>query len=173
MEFNTNTGKIELYSTDLAGAGFDPMPKFTAHEEPQAGYYRMIYGRVPMHTFDRTMNNPFLHELRKESHIWINPIVANEWGLKDEQKIWLQNQDGVVSSFSSKIRITERIRFDSVFVPHGFGQTDKRNTRSYGNGIMDSEMMTKIAIDDIMGGTGMRGNFVTFLTTDPRKEAEA
>jgi thiosulfate reductase/polysulfide reductase chain A len=28
-------------------------------------------------------------------------------------------------------------------------------------------------LDPIMGGTGMRGNFITFLTEDPRKEAEA
>ncbi len=173
MEFNTNTGKIELYSTDLADMGFDPLPKYTAHDEPDPGYYRMIYGRVPMHTFDRTMNNPFLHELRKESHIWINPTVANEWGLKEGQKIWLKNQDGVVSSFPSTIRITERIRFDSVFVPHGFGASDKRLSRAYGNGISDSELMTKISIDEIMGGTGMRGNFVTFITEDPRKEVES
>ena len=31
MEFPTNTGKIEFYSTDLAHHGFDPMPKYTAH----------------------------------------------------------------------------------------------------------------------------------------------
>jgi thiosulfate reductase/polysulfide reductase chain A len=28
-------------------------------------------------------------------------------------------------------------------------------------------------VDPIMGGTGMRGNFVTFLTEDPKKEVES
>jgi thiosulfate reductase/polysulfide reductase chain A len=34
IEFNTNTGKIELYSTELEAEGFDPMPVYTAHKEP-------------------------------------------------------------------------------------------------------------------------------------------
>ncbi len=28
-------------------------------------------------------------------------------------------------------------------------------------------MITNVMVDPIMGGTGMRGNFVTFLTEDP------
>jgi len=31
-------------------------------------------------------------------------------------------------------------------------------------------MITQVQIDPIMGGTGLRGNFVTFITEDPRKE---
>jgi len=177
MDFNTNTGKIELYSTDLADMNFDPLPKYIAHTEPDPGFYRMIYGRVPMHTFGRTQNNPFLYELRKEGFIWVNPIVADEWGLTNGQKVWLKNQDGVVSTDSSVVRVTERIRFDSVYVPHGFGQggneMTKKLSRAHGNGIADSEMITNITIDEIMGGTGMRGNFVTFITEDPRKEIES
>jgi hypothetical protein len=30
-----------------------------------------------------------------------------------------------------------------------------------------------VAIDPIMGGTGMRGNFVTFLKNQPKKEAKS
>jgi thiosulfate reductase/polysulfide reductase chain A len=37
-------------------------------------------------------------------------------------------------------------------------------------GASDTEMITNIMIDPTMGGTGMRGNFVTFITDDPRKE---
>lgn len=167
-EFSTNSGKIELYSSALEQAGFDPMPKYTAHEEVPDGFYRLIYGRAPMHTFSRTANNPNLTDLMRENNIWINPMIAKLWGLKNEQYIWLKNQDGVTSSFSIKVRITERIRWDSVYMVHGFGHTDKRLTRAYGHGASDSEMITKVHIDPIMGGTGMRGNFVTFLTTDPK-----
>jgi thiosulfate reductase/polysulfide reductase chain A len=38
IEFNTNTGKIELYSTELEAEGFDPMPVYTAHKEPDPGF---------------------------------------------------------------------------------------------------------------------------------------
>jgi thiosulfate reductase / polysulfide reductase chain A len=67
IEFNTNSGKIELYSTSMAAAGFDPMPVYTPHEEPPEGYYRLNYGRAPMHTFARTANNPNLTALMDEN----------------------------------------------------------------------------------------------------------
>ncbi len=166
-EFNTNTGKIELYSTEIDEAGFEPMPVYTAHEEPPTGYYRLIYGRAPMHTFSRTANNPNLTDLMDENMIWVNPKVAKEWDLKSNQEIWLENQDGVISSNSIKVRITERIRFDSVYMVHGFGHTQKQMTRAFKRGVSDSEMITKVHEDPLMGGTGMRGNFVTFLVDEP------
>jgi thiosulfate reductase/polysulfide reductase chain A len=170
--FNTPTGKIELYSTSLADAGFDPMPVYTPHPEPPEGYYRLIYGRAPMHTFGRTSNNPNLHDLMEENALWVNPKVADLWNLKKDQYIWLKNQDGVVSGFPVKVRVTERIRWDSVYIVHGFGHKNNKLKRAFGNGANDSELITNVAIDPVMGGTGMRGNFVTFLTKDPGKEAE-
>jgi thiosulfate reductase/polysulfide reductase chain A len=41
---------------------------------------------------------------------------------------------------------------------------------AYGRGVNDTELITNVMMDPIMGGTGMRGNFVTFLKEDPRKE---
>jgi thiosulfate reductase/polysulfide reductase chain A len=162
MEFNTNTGKIELYSTAFAEEGFDPLPAYTPHMEPPAGYYYLNYGRAPMHTFSRTANNPNLTDLMDENKIWVNPKVAKEWGLKNDQPVYLENQDGVVSDFPAKVRVTERVRFDSVYVVHGFGHADKKLSRAYGKGISDSQLITRVLMDPIMGGTGMRGNFVTF-----------
>ena len=150
-------------------AGFEPMPKYTIHEEPPEGYYRLIYGRAPMHTFSRTANNPNLTDLMDENKIWINPKVAKEWDFINNQKIWLENQDGIISSFPIKIRVTERIRWDSIYMVHGFGHSNKKLTRAHGKGISDSELITKVHIDPEMGGTGMRGNFVTFLTENPHK----
>jgi thiosulfate reductase / polysulfide reductase chain A len=168
--FPTNSGKIELYSTVLAAHGFDPMPVYTAHPEPPEGFYRLIYGRAPNHTFSRTANNPLLVDLMKENSVWINPKVADLWELKNGQYIWLKNQDGIVSSFPIKVRVTERIRWDSVYMVHGFGHSEKKLRRAYGRGANDSELITRVSIDPVMGGTGMRGNFVTFLTEKPVKE---
>ena len=170
VEFITNTGKIELYSTDFEDAGFDPLPSYTAHEEPPSGYYRLIYGRGPAHTFSRTANNPNLTDIMDENTLWVNPKVAREWGLENEQPVWLRNQDGVHSNFSIKVRVTERIRWDSVYMIHGFGHDDKRLKRAYGKGASDSSLITRVHVDPIMGGTGMRGNFVTFLTEEPKRE---
>jgi thiosulfate reductase / polysulfide reductase chain A len=171
IEFNTNSGRIELYSTSMANAGFDPIPVYTPHEEPPEGYYRLNYGRAPMHTFARTANNPNLTDLMDENSLWVNPRIAAMWGLNNDQYIWLQNQDGIVSSFPIKVRITERIRWDSVYMVHGFGHADPRLTRAYGRGANDTEMMSRVHIDPIMGGTGMRGNFVTFRFDNNKEEA--
>jgi len=37
-------------------------------------------------------------------------------------------------------------------------------------GASDEEMITNIAVDPVMGGTGMRGNFITFLKENPASD---
>ncbi len=46
---------------------------------------------------------------------------------------------------------------------HGFGHAQKQMKRCFGKGASDTQLITKVLEDPIMGGTGMRGNFVTFL----------
>lgn len=171
FDFGTNTGMIELYATALEDEGFDPLPNYTPHPEPKEGYFRLNYGRAPMHTFARTSNNPQLNDLMDENSIWINPKIAKQNNLKNGQYIWLKNQDGVVSSSPAKVRLTERIGMDNVYMVHGFGHTDKRLSRSHHKGICDTELITNVCVDPIMGGTGMRNNFVTFVIDKPREEA--
>lgn len=159
--FPTDSGKIELYSEYLKNFGFDPVPVYTKHEEPEQGYYRLLYGRSPSHSFARTINNPILSQLDPENEVWINPAVAKEWGIKSGQFIKLENQDNVVSD-KVRARVTERIRPDSVYMVHGFGSTQKKLKRAYRKGADDQQLMTRVQVDPIMGGQGMHGNFVTF-----------
>jgi thiosulfate reductase/polysulfide reductase chain A len=170
VEFGTDSGKIELYSAYFEGAGFDPLPKYMPHDEPGPGFYRLIYGRAPMHTFSRTANNPNLTNLMDENSVWVNPVVAKEWSLKSGQYIWLKNQNDVVSDFPVKVRITERIRWDSVYIVHGFGHSQKQMNRCFGKGVSDTQLITNVLVDPLMGGTGMRSNFVTFVTEKAGEE---
>ena len=100
--------------------------------------------------------------LMDENKVWVNPKVAKEWDLKNNQEVYLENQDGVVSDFPIKVRVTERVRFDSIYMIHGFGHANKKLSRAFGKGASDSQLITRVLVDPIMGGTGMRGNFVTF-----------
>ena len=50
---------------------------------------------------------------------------------------------------------------------HGFGHKNDKLSRANGRGASDTELITNVQVDPIMGGTGMRGNFVTFLTDEP------
>ncbi len=164
VTFNTPSGKIELYSQQMADAGFDPIPRYTPHPEPPDGFYRLLQGRAPFHTFSRTTNSPVFTELMPENELWINPQVAADWGLKAGQYVKMQNQDGKTSRFPIRTRVTERIRPDCVYMVHGFGHSDPRLKRGYGRGADDNEMCTTVNIDPLMGGTGRRSNFVTFIT---------
>lgn len=172
FHFNTPTGKIELFSLTMQEAGADPLPSYVAHPQPPAGFYRLIYGRAPMHTFGRTANNPHLTDLMPENNVWLHPRTAKLWEIRNGQEVWLKNQDGIVTSFPVKVRVTERIRWDSVYIVHGFGHNNPLLSRAFGKGANDSELITNVMVDPVMGGTGMRGNFVTFLTTAPGKELD-
>ncbi|TKJ39129.1 nitrate reductase [candidate division LCP-89 bacterium B3_LCP] len=160
-EFFTNSGKIELYSSSLAAHGYDPIPVYTEHGEPPQGYYRLLFGRAPVHTFGRTTNNPVLNRVIDSNEVWVNRRVAEEWSLENGGDVILKNQDGVESS-PVRIKVTERIRSDCVYMVHGFGHKAKRLTNK--KGANDSDLITRYNTDPIMGGTGMNVNFVTFVT---------
>ncbi|NWG26970.1 MAG: molybdopterin-dependent oxidoreductase, partial [Ignavibacteriaceae bacterium] len=160
-EFFTPSGKIEFYSTQLAEAGFDPVPKYTKHPEPPSGYFRLLYGRAPVHTFSKTQSNPLLRDMMSENEIWINADIAEQYGLKQGDKIKLKNTDGVVSD-EIKVKPTERIRPDCVYMVHGFGQKSRQLRSTYKKGASDAELITQYKTDPLMGGTAMNVNFVTF-----------
>lgn len=160
--FRTPSGKIELYSQRLKDAGFDPMPVYTPPDKPPQDHYRLIYGRAPAHTFGRTSNNPLLFELMPENVVWVNPVAAERWGLHSGDYVRLKNTVGSVSN-RVRVRVTERIRPDSVFMAHGFGHTERGLRLAGGVGANDAELMSTVKVDPIMGGTGMRSNFVTLV----------
>ncbi len=174
-DFYTDTGKIELYSARLAEHGFDPMPTYHEEEIDTAprGYYRLLFGRAPVHTFGRTTNNRLLSEVYDENAVWINDDVARNWDLADGERIYLLNQDGIRSTFSAPVKRTSRIRPDSVFVVHGYGRKPKQLQFAQGKGIDDNELITRYKTDPIMGGTGMNVNFVTFLRESDVVETDA
>lgn len=160
-EFLTPSGKIEFYSTQLAEAGFDPIPRYTKHTDPPAGYFRLLYGRAPVHTFSKTQSNPLLKDMMDENELWVNADTAVRFGLNNGTYVKLKNQDGVVSN-RIKVKVTERIRPDCVYMVHGFGQKSRLLRSTYNKGASDAELITKYVIDPLMGGTAMNVNFVTF-----------
>ncbi len=160
LAFDTPSKKIELYSESMKAAGADPVPAYAPHPEPPPGMLRLLYGRVPVHTFGRTTNAPILTEIVPENSAWIHVSVARRLGIARGQRVVLVNQDGKRSN-PVKLLATEGIRLDCCYIAHGFGHTDARLTRASGRGASDSELMTAFAVDPLMGGTGMNVNFVS------------
>ena len=81
-------------------------------------------------------------------------------GLTNGSYVRLRNQDGVLSD-RIRLKATERIRPDCVYMVHGFGHTSKMLTRALGKGASDAQLVTRYQVDPLMGGTGMNVNFVS------------
>jgi thiosulfate reductase/polysulfide reductase chain A len=161
VQFPTPSGKIEFTSPQLAQAGFDPVPVYKPPPGGPPGYYRLLFGRTPVHSFSRTQSNRILSDMMAENEVWVNPNTARRYDLRNGQYVRLKNQDGVVSNRIS-VKITERIRRDCVYMVHGFGHSSRMLKHAFGKGASDAQLITKYVTDPLMGGTGMNVNFVTF-----------
>ena len=159
--FPTPSGKIEFYSLQLQQAGFDPVPAYKRPAEGPPGFYRLLYGRAPVHSFSRTHSNRILSDMMSENEVWVNTNTALRHELTNGEYIRLKNQDGVVSN-RIRVKVTERIRPDCVYMVHGFGHTAKGLKHAFGKGASDAQMITRYTTDALMGGTAMNVNFVTF-----------
>ena len=161
----TESGKIVLHSKELQALGFDPLPVYVPQDDGPAGSFRLLSGRSPLHTFGRTTNNRLLSEPYPENEVWLNADAARALpGFEDRplangEKVVLVNQDGVRSS-PVRVKLTQRIRGDCVYLVHGFGQTARRQRRAYGRGASDAQLTSRYRVDPLMGGTGMNVNFV-------------
>ena len=160
LAFGTPSKKIELYSKRMAEVGLPPLPPYTRHEQPADGQFRLLFGRTPTHTFGRTTNNRFLSEVFSENEVWLNAKAAKEQGLASGDVVTLVNQDGVRSQ-PVRLKVTQRIRPDCVFVVHGYGHTSPGLRFARGRGMDDQALVTRVAIDPVAGSTGMSVNFVT------------
>ena len=159
--FPTPSGKIEFFSPQLQKAGFDPVPAYHRPPAGPSGYYRLLFGRAPVHSFSRTHSNRILSDAMSENEIWVHTQTARQNGLTNGQYVRLKNQDGVVSN-RIKVRVTEQIRPECVYMVHGFGHTSRMLKHAFGKGASDAQLVTRYTTDPLMGGTAMNVNFVTF-----------
>jgi thiosulfate reductase/polysulfide reductase chain A len=162
LEFPTPSGKVEFYSDQLKAKGFDPVPKYTPPAKAPEGFFPLISGRAPVHTFSRTQSNPYLASLMPENEVWVNGATAAKLGLKNGQYVKLKNQDGVVGQ-RVKVKATQRIRPDVVYMVYGFGHTNKMRKHAYMKGASVAQLTTRYKTDPLMGGTSIHSNFVTFV----------
>jgi thiosulfate reductase / polysulfide reductase chain A len=162
----TESGRIQLYSKELEALGFDPLPVYRPQDAGPPGSFRLLSGRSPLHTFGRTTNNRLLAEAYPENEVWLNADAARSLPgfelrpLEHGERVVLVNGDGVRSS-PVRVKLTQRIRGDCVYLVHGWGQTARKLRRAFGRGASDSQLTTRYKVDPIMGGTGMNVNFVT------------
>jgi thiosulfate reductase/polysulfide reductase chain A len=123
---------------------------------------RLVTGRSPVHTFSRTQSNPLLTGLMQENELWVNAVTAASLGVKGGQYVRLKNQDGIESS-RIRVKATQRIRPDTVYMVYGFGQRNAMAKFGGQRGASAAQLNTRYATDPLMGGTSIHANFVTLV----------
>jgi len=156
IKLKTASGKIELFSEELAELGFEPVPRYQAPPTPPKGTFQMIQGKSAVHTNTATQNIPWLHELRPENQLWIHPVPAARLGIKDG--------DGVIVRAGGheqrgKAKVTADVLEDVVFAHHGWGRLSPGLTRVTGKGISGNALMRAMT-DPISGSLALRETFV-------------
>ncbi|HEY3447552.1 MAG TPA: molybdopterin-dependent oxidoreductase [Myxococcales bacterium] len=160
FHFHTPSGKVELFSKQLADAGFDPLPTYRPQPESPSGSFRLLYGRSPLHTFGRTQNNAILADLDPVNPLWLHPRAGEHLGLTQGQPVVVRNARGDETG-PMPVHLTERMPEDAVYMVHGFGHKAPGLTRTNGRGGDDTAVIDRYAVDPISGATGMRTEFVT------------
>jgi len=155
--------EVNFFSEDLEDEGYPGIPTYIPVPDVPEGYARLLYGRSPVHTFNRTQNNVWLHNAMPENPVWLNDKVAAAMGLKDGDRVELVNSEGVRSAGDSVLKVTPGIRKDAVYMAHGYGSRNPMMTIGAGAGIDDQRLITKLAVDPETGAHGMRNNFVKII----------
>ena len=155
--------EVLLHNEEIEDSGFPGIPTYTQVEPPPPGYARLIYGRVPVHTFNRTQNNAWLHQAMPENPLWINDETAARLQLKDGDKVGLINSEGKRSATTTSVKTTPGIRKDAVYMAHGYGSANPLLSVAAGAGIDDQSLISIATVDPESGAHGMRTNFVKLI----------
>lgn len=161
LRFQTPSKKIEFVSSRLEESGLESFKPYESPKKPDPGYYRLAFGRSPVHTHGRTQNNPVLSEIMPENQLWINADEARRMGIANGDIVKVTSSD---ASHSGTIHayVTEFINPESVFMVHGFGRKVPWQTRGYNKGLGDYRFETGLldVYDPAGGGIALMECFV-------------
>ncbi len=67
---------------------------------------------------EETRSNPWLAELQQEMFIEINPVAANDRGIRDGEQVWVKTPTG--AKILVRALVTERVDSGTVWMPYHF-----------------------------------------------------
>lgn len=154
---------VYFNNEEIADYGYPASPTYIAVEEVPVGHFRLLYGRSPVHTFNRSQNNVWLHNAMPENPVWINDEMAKKLSLVSGDRVYCVNSEGVKSRNTTIVKVTPGIRKDCVYMAHGYGSMNPALSVGAGAGMDDQALITKLAVDPETGCHGMRNNFVKLV----------
>ena len=160
LGFKTPSGKIELLAQKLESQGLSSLKPYESPSAPEEGSFRLTFGRCAVHTQGHTINNPMLFEQMPENVLWLNQDVGERMELTDGEEVEVSNngQRGRI-----KVKLTQFIHPEAVFMVHGFGHALPVESRARGRGILDNDFMAGglEVWDEAGGGMAMQEHFIS------------
>ena len=157
FEWDTPSGKIELFSETLANVGFDGCPIWQEPPQPPSDQFYLLTGKIAQATQFGTQNNQLLHKYSDEPRLWMNKDVAESRGLADGDWVKVSSAVGVANI---RLDATPAIRPDCVYLTPGYGHLTKGLTTAYGLGASDSALHVTYT-DPASGGQALSQTFVS------------
>jgi len=148
-KFRTKSEKLELYSTALEEAGYDPLPYWQPRRETPSDTYPFNYiiSRPPMHRMTENQNNPLILETYPENKVIMNTSAAHNLGIRHGDEVFVESRAGRISL---KAELTNGIRPDCVCVYHGFGHWSKDLSLAYQRGANDGDLIPRMNIKEMV-----------------------
>jgi thiosulfate reductase / polysulfide reductase chain A len=157
LKFKTPSKKFELVSSMLEQNGIPSFPPYEPTKSPPKGSYRLLTGKVAIHTQGTSINNALLNELQPENTLWINAQEANKLGIKTGDLVEVSSNSAVQTV---KASVTDFIHPEAVYTLHGFGREIPLQTRAYKKGMRDNTLMGGLLTVAIGGNCPITDCFV-------------
>ena len=118
--FDTPTGKIEIFSTTFACAGYPPLPQFKADNHSNDEYPLTLSFFRDIHFCDEQHRNiPRLRRAVPEPFVEIHPSTAKAIGIADGEWIFLETKTGRVKL---KAKLNDSLHPNVVVTVYGWWQ---------------------------------------------------
>ena len=157
-KFFTPSGKVELYSQQLADAGLDPLPGFEpdveSREGNSSGYRRyplQLVSAASHHFLNSTFANlPSMRHRHGDPTVELHPDDARERDIRHGDWVEVANDRG---AFLARARVTDAVQPGTVFTPTLWWTQHAPDGRG-------ANWTTNDALADYAGGATFHGNLV-------------
>ena len=158
LKFKTPSKKLEFVTSMLENNGLPSFPPYEPPASPPAGHFRLVTGKIAVHTQGTSLNNPLLNEIQWQNCLWINSAEAKKLGIGDRDEVVVTSGDVVQKC---RARVTALIHPEAVYTLHGFGREIPLQTRAYKKGMRDNTLMTGLLTVAPGGNCPITDCFVT------------
>ncbi|MDP2991244.1 MAG: molybdopterin-dependent oxidoreductase, partial [Kiritimatiellota bacterium] len=135
---NTASRRIEIINPQWEKAGIASLQPYAPRPAPEPGLYRLTIGGCAIHAAGHTINNQRLFSHMPENVLWMHDSAASDLGVSDGEVVVVS---GNGYSATIKVRLSQYMHPEAVFMVHGFGRSIPAESRAFGKGASDISLM--------------------------------